>query len=291
MSSAGVSQSQLQAELARKEAALAAMFESGRSMPKASQVAQMRAEISALMDQLAGRPVQPLMPPGAATDPRTGGASTSGPRGGASAAAAAAAAANGPSKGVGIAMAAIAAGGSTGAPRSRADELAFRAYDRVRHSDTPQLLLNYTLARLSLCVHTHRHTHPPHALSCLLSPICFLLLSMLLLPLAPGLVFCSGCAVTDHDDAVTDDDAMLPPAAHPHSALPVSCPAPVPALRLSSSCAITRPLVVVVMTWKWHAWRRRTYLCGASVTACVRGMRGGDVSREIHTARVGCSRD
>lgn len=131
MSSAGVSQSQLQAELARKEAALAAMFESGRSMPKASQVAQMRAEISALMDQLAGRPVQPLMPPGAATDPRTGGASTSGPRGGASAAAAAAAAANGPSKGVGIAMAAIAAGGSTGAPRSRADELAFRAYDRV----------------------------------------------------------------------------------------------------------------------------------------------------------------
>ncbi|WIA17269.1 hypothetical protein OEZ85_014141 [Tetradesmus obliquus] len=54
------SPAQLQMQLQQKEAQLAAMFNSGQPMPKAGDVARLRAEITALADRLAGRPVRQL---------------------------------------------------------------------------------------------------------------------------------------------------------------------------------------------------------------------------------------
>eukprot|EP00878_Enallax_costatus_P004360 GHUV01004596.1.p1 GENE.GHUV01004596.1~~GHUV01004596.1.p1 ORF type:complete len:221 (+),score=62.98 GHUV01004596.1:99-761(+) len=59
----GASRAELESMLVRKEAELARMFESGAPMPKAADVAKLRSEVAALADQLAGRPVQPLVEP------------------------------------------------------------------------------------------------------------------------------------------------------------------------------------------------------------------------------------
>eukprot|EP00879_Flechtneria_rotunda_P003430 GHRR01003658.1.p1 GENE.GHRR01003658.1~~GHRR01003658.1.p1 ORF type:complete len:234 (+),score=70.47 GHRR01003658.1:315-1016(+) len=111
------SPAELQQLLARKEAQLAELFQPGRTMPRAAEVAAMRSEIAALADQLAGRPVRPLVTPGP-PGPSAGSAPSfhlSAPSMGTAA--------------VGTPPPPSAA--TTERMRSRTEELAFKAYDQV----------------------------------------------------------------------------------------------------------------------------------------------------------------
>jgi hypothetical protein len=91
------------------------MFEAGRAMPKAADVAKLRSEVAALADQLAGRPVQPSV-----YTPSSGGGYT--PNGGGYT----------PNREqASVPLGAIGSVAQPSIPRSRTEELAFKAYEMV----------------------------------------------------------------------------------------------------------------------------------------------------------------
>jgi len=70
---AQLSRDEVQRQLQQKERYLASLFESGKPMPRAAQVAELREEIDSLQAQLQNRPQQVRVPPAAAEQQRQSG--------------------------------------------------------------------------------------------------------------------------------------------------------------------------------------------------------------------------